>query len=222
MSLTRRELLTTGAVLALGAAAITTGVLPPFPTLAFAADTNPSPEDLAHAGPGGDIMIGSDKAPVTIIEYASMTCPHCAHFEETTLPELKKRYIDTGKVRYVMREFPLDALAAAGFMLARCAGPDKYETVVETLFAKQPDWVTQKPIEPLMAIAKQFGFTEDSFNACLANQKVLEDIQAVRDHAVSKLGVNSTPTFFVNGKRLVGDVSIEQLAKEIDPYLKEG
>jgi len=222
VSLTRRELLTTGAALALGAAAITTGVVPPLTTLAFAADTNPSPEDLAHAGPAGDIMIGSDKAPVTIIEYASMTCPHCAHFEETTLPELKKRYIDTGKVRYVMREFPLDALAAAGFMLARCAGPDKYETVVETLFAKQPDWVTQKPIEPLMAIAKQFGFTEESFNACLANQKVLEDIQAVRDHAVSKLGVNSTPTFFVNGKRLVGDVSIEQLAKEIDPYLKEG
>jgi protein-disulfide isomerase len=222
LSLTRRELLTAGAALALGAAAVTAGVLPPFTSLAFAADTNPSPEDLAHAGPAGDIMIGSDKAPVTIIEYASMTCPHCAHFEETTLPELKKRYIDTGKVRYVMREFPLDALAAAGFMLARCAGPDKYETVVETLFAKQPDWVTQKPIEPLMAIAKQFGFTEDSFNACLANQKVLEDIQAVRDHAVSKLGVNSTPTFFVNGKRLVGDVSIEQLAKEIDPYLKEG
>jgi protein-disulfide isomerase len=223
VSLTRRELLTTGAVLALGAAAITTGVVPPFPTLAFAADTNPSPEDLAHVGPGGDIMIGSDKAPVTIIEYASMTCPHCAHFEETTLPELKKRYIDTGKVRYVMREFPLDALAAAGFMLARCAGPDKYETVVETLFAKQADWaMVQKPIPPLMAIAKQFGFTEESFNTCLANQKVLDDIQAVRDHAVNKLGVNSTPTFFINGKRFVGDLSIDVMAKEIDPYLKEG
>ena len=222
MSLTRRELLTTGAVLALGAAAVSAGVLPPLTTLAFAADNDPSPEDLAHAGPGGDIMIGSDKAPVTIIEYASMTCPHCAHFEETTLPELKKRYIDTGKVRYVMREFPLDALAAAGFMLARCAGPDKYESVVETLFAKQPDWVVQKPIPPLMAIAKQFGFTEESFNACLANQKVLDDIQAVRDHAVNKLAVNSTPTFFINGKRLVGDLSIDAMAKEIDPYLKEG
>ena len=222
MSLTRRELLTTGAVLALGAAAVSAGVLPPLTTLTFAADNDPSPEDLAHAGPAGDIMIGSDKAPVTIIEYASMTCPHCAHFEETTLPELKKRYIDTGKVRYVMREFPLDALAAAGFMLARCAGPDKYESVVETLFAKQPDWVIQQPIPPLMAIAKQFGFTEESFNACLANQKVLDDIQAVRDHAVNKLGVNSTPTFFINGKRLVGDLSIEAMAKEIDPYLKEG
>jgi protein-disulfide isomerase len=223
LSLTRRELLTTGAVLALGAAAISAGALSPLTTLAIAADTNPSPEDLAHAGPGGDVMIGSDKAPVTVIEYASMTCPHCAHFEETTLPELKKRYIDTGKVRYVMREFPLDALAAAGFMLARCAGPDKYEAVVETLFAKQADWaMVQKPIPPLMAIAKQFGFTEDSFNTCLANQKVLDDVQAVRDHAVSKLGVNSTPTFFINGKRLVGDLSIEAMAKEIDPYLKEG
>ena len=223
MSLTRRELLTTGAVLALGAAAISAGALSPLTTLAIAADTNPSPEDLAHAGPGGDVMIGSDKAPVTVIEYASMTCPHCAHFEETTLPELKKRYIDTGKVRYVMREFPLDALAAAGFMLARCAGPDKYEAVVETLFAKQADWaMVQKPIPPLMAIAKQFGFTEDFFNTCLANQKVLDDVQAVRDHAVSKLGVNSTPTFFINGKRLVGDLSIEAMAKEIDPYLKEG
>ena len=222
MSLTRRELLTAGAVLALGAAAVTTGVLPPLTTLAFAADNDPSPEDLAHAGPAGDVMIGSDKAPVTIIEYASMTCPHCAHFEETTLPELKKRYIDTGKVRYVMREFPLDALAAAGFMLARCAGPDKYKSVVETLFAKQPDWVVQKPIPPLMAIAKQFGFTEESFNACLANQKVLDDIQAVRDYAANKLAVNSTPTFFINGKRLVGDLSIEAMAKEIDPYLKEG
>jgi protein-disulfide isomerase len=222
VSLTRRELLTTGAVLALGAAAVSAGVLPPLTTLTFAADNDPSPEDLAHAGPAGDVMIGSDKAPVTIIEYASMTCPHCAHFEETTLPELKKRYIDTGKVRYVMREFPLDALAAAGFMLARCAGPDKYESVVETLFAKQADWVVQKPIPPLMAIAKQFGFTEESFNACLANQKVLDDIQAVRDYAANKLAVNSTPTFFINGKRLVGDLSIEAMAKEIDPYLKEG
>src|ERR1700675_3392528 len=154
VSLTRRELLTAGAVLALGAAAVSAGVLPHLTTLALAADNDPSPEDLAHAGPGGDIMIGSDKAPVTIIEYASMTCPHCAHFEETTLPELKKRYIDTGKVRYVMRAFPLDALAAAGSMLAPCPGSKKDETLVKTLFAKQADWVVAKPIEPLMAIAK--------------------------------------------------------------------
>jgi protein-disulfide isomerase len=217
LSLTRRKLLTATAVLSLGAAA---GLLPPFTTLAMADE--PSAEDLAVAPPDGDVVVGSDKAPVTIIEYASMTCPHCAHFEATTFPELKKRYIDTGKVRYMMREFPLDALAAAGFMLARCAGKDKYEAIIETLFAKQGDWVVQQPLEPLGAIAKQFGFTDDSFKACLANQKVLDNITAVRDHAVNKLAVNSTPTFFVNGKRFVGDLSIDQLAKEIDPYLKEG
>jgi protein-disulfide isomerase len=135
---------------------------------------------------------------------------------------LKKRYIDTGKVKFIFREFPLDALAAAGFMLARCAGNDKFMPIVETLFAKQADWVVKEPLPPLEEIAKQFGFTDDSFKACLANQKVLDGIQAVRDHAVDKLGVNSTPTFFINGKKLVGDVSMDQLSKEIDPYLKEG
>jgi protein-disulfide isomerase len=177
---------------------------------------------LAKTGPDGDVVLGSEKAPVTIIEYASMTCPHCAHFSTTTFPELQKRYIDTGKVRFIFREFPLDALAAAGFMLARCAGKDKFLPVVETLFAKQPEWMVQKPIEPLRGIAKQFGFTQQSFDECLANQKVLDGIQEVRDHGATKLGVNSTPTFFINGKKLTGDQSIDTMAKEIDPYLKEG
>jgi len=180
------------------------------------------PAELAQAGPEGDFTIGSDKAPVTIIEYASMTCPHCAHFSTTTFPELKQRYIDTGKVRFTLRPFPLDALAAAGFMLAICGGKDKYMPIVETLFAKQPDWIVKEPLPPLKTIAKQFGFTEDSFNECLANQKVLDGIQEVRDRAAEKLGVNSTPTFFINGKKFNGDQSIEMLAKEIDPYLKEG
>jgi len=159
------------------------------------ADDNPSPADLADAGPDGDFMIGSDKAPVTIIEYASMTCPHCAHFSETTFPELQKRYIDTGKVRFTLRPFPLDALAAAGFMLARCGGKDKYMPMVETLFAKQSEWMVKEPLPPLKDIAKQFGITESDFNQCLANQKLLDSIQEVRDHAAQKLGVNSTPTF---------------------------
>ncbi|MDE2374877.1 MAG: DsbA family protein [Hyphomicrobiales bacterium] len=178
--------------------------------------------ELAKAGPAGDVVLGSDKAPVTVIEYASMTCPHCAHFSMTTFPELQKRYIDTGKVRFIFREFPLDALAAAGFMLARCAGKDKFIPVIEALFAKQPEWMVKEPIAPLREIAKQFGFTEQSFDACLANQKVLDDIQEVRDRAAGKLGVNSTPTFFINGKRYVGDQSIEAMGKEIDGYLKAG
>jgi len=220
LSLTRRRLLSATALFTLaggGSAAVL-----PFLSGPARADDTVSAVDLADAGPNGDFWLGSEKAPVTIIEYASMTCPHCAHFTANTLPELQKRYIDTGKVRYTLRTFPLDPLAAAGFMLAICGGKDKYAPITEALFAKQADWIVKEPIPPLKEIAKQFGFTEDSFNQCLSNQKLLDGIQAVRDHAVDKLGVNSTPTFFLNGKKLVGDQSIDQLAKEIDPYLKEG
>jgi protein-disulfide isomerase len=150
-----------------------------------------------------------------------MTCGHCAHFSVTTFPELKTRYIDTGKVRFIMREFPLDPLAAAGFMLARCAGKTKYMAMVDTLFEKQEDWVVQKPLAPLKEIAKQAGIPEHEFERCLANQKLLDSIQAVRDRASSKLGVNSTPTFFINGKKVNGDQSIEDFAKIIDVYLKK-
>jgi protein-disulfide isomerase len=221
LSLTRRQFLASSAPFALAFTGLAGVLLPPLARPAWADDI-PSPADLANAGPDGDITLGSDKAPVTVIEYASMTCSHCAHFAETKFPELQKRYIDTGKVRYTLRPFPLDALSAAGFMLARCGGKDRYMPIVETLFAKQSDWIVKEPLPPLKDIAKQFGITENEFNDCLANQKLLDSIQAVRDHAAQKLGVNSTPTFFVNGKKLVGDVSIDQMAKEIDTYLKAG
>jgi protein-disulfide isomerase len=218
VTLTRRQVFATTSILA-GAGVI--GILLGRPSDAHAAGEIDQAE-LAKAGPDGDVVLGSEKAPVTVIEYASMTCPHCAHFSTATFPELQKRYIDTGKVRFIFREFPFDALAAAGFMLARCAGKDKFMAVVETLFAKQSEWMVQKPVPPLMNIAKQFGFTQESFDKCLANQQVLDGIQNVRDRAAEKLGVNSTPTFFINGKRLVGDQSIDAMAKEIEPYLKEG
>jgi protein-disulfide isomerase len=214
---TRRQLLLRTAFVALAGAGIAGAA-----RLSHADAPEPDLAELAKPGPDGDIVLGSEKAPVTIIEYASMTCPHCAHFSTETFPELQKRYIDTGKVRFIFREFPLDALAAAGFMLARCAGKDKFMPIVETLFAKQQEWIVQKPVAPLMEIAKQFGFTQQTFDQCLANQQVLDSIQAVRDRAATKLGVNSTPTFFVNGKKLAGDQSIDALSKVIDPYLKEG
>jgi protein-disulfide isomerase len=220
LTLTRRHLFLASTGLAL---ASTAGVvLPPWRRAKAEEAAGVDAADLAKAGPDGDVVLGSDKAPVTIIEYASMTCPHCAHFSENTFPELQKRYIDTGKVRFIFREFPLDALAAAGFMLARCAGTDKFMPVVETLFAKQREWMVEKPIEPLREIAKQFGFTQKTFDECLANQKVLDGIQEVRDRAAEKLGVNSTPTFFINGKKFAGDQTIDAMAKEIDPYLKDG
>ena len=176
--------------------------------------------ELMAPGPLGEQEVGSASAPVTIIEYASMTCPHCAQFHETVYPEIKKNYIDTGKVRFIFREFPLDPLAAAGFMLARCGDKSKYFPMIETLFAQQKDWVVQKPLQPLLAIAKQAGFTQETFDACLANQKVLDGIEEVRARAAQKFQVTSTPTFFVNGKMLRGSPTLEELTKQIEANLK--
>jgi len=176
--------------------------------------------DLMAPGPLGDQVLGSPDAPVTIIEYASMTCPHCSHFHETTFPEMKKKYIDTGKVRFIFREFPLDPLAAAGSMLARCAGGDKYFPLLEALFSQQKDWVVQKPLAPMLAIAKQAGFTQQTFDECLANQKMLDGIEESRTRASQKFGVNSTPTFFINGKIFRGALTPEELDKQMAPYLK--
>jgi len=164
--------------------------------------------------------MGSPTAPVTIIEYASMTCPHCAHFAVETFPKLKEKYIDTGKAKYIMREYPLDGLAGAAFMLARCAGPDKYYPMVETLFAQQAKWAVRNPIEPLLAIAKQAGFTQQSFEACINNKDQLTKVQQVRDRASQKFKVKATPTFFINGELHEGAMSIEDLDKAIAPYLK--
>lgn len=168
----------------------------------------------------GDRALGKADAPVTVIEYASMTCPHCATFHETTYVELKKRYIDTGKVRFIFREFPLDTLAAGASMLARCAEPDRFFPMIETLFQRQRQWAVEKPIPPLMTIAKQAGFSEQKFNACLSDNKMLDALQAERERASQKFGVNSTPTVFVNNKMFRGGATIETLAKEIDSLVK--
>jgi protein-disulfide isomerase len=176
--------------------------------------------ELMTPGPLGDQALGAANAPVTIVEYASMTCPHCSHFHETTFPEMKKKYIDTGKVRFIFREFPLDPLAAAGSMLARCAGGDKYFPLIDALFSQQKDWVVQKPLAPMLAIAKQAGFTQQTFDECLANQKMLDGIEESRTQAAQKFNVNSTPTFFINGKIFRGALTPEELDNQMAPYLK--
>jgi protein-disulfide isomerase len=180
----------------------------------------PSTAELMETGVLPDQAVGNPDAPVTVIEYASMTCGHCAAFHNNTYPEFKKRYVDTGKARYILREFPLDPLAAGAFMLARCAGKDKYFPLVETLFQQQRNWVVQKPIEPLFAIAKQAGFTQETFDACLKDQKMLDAIEWVRARGADKFKVDSTPTFFINGKIYKGALSIEDLSKAIDSQLK--
>jgi protein-disulfide isomerase len=218
LKITRREFCEGGAGLALALLGTST-----FGIGAFAQKT--SDAELLKPNPLGEMVLGASNAPVTIIEYASMTCSHCAHFANTTMPELKKRYIDTGKVRYMLREFPLDPLAAAGFMLARCAAkenPDKYYAIIDILFHQQATWVVQKPIPALQAIGRQAGLSEQDFNACLANQSMLDKIEAVRKNATDKLGVNSTPTFFINGEKVTGDVSLAEIEKKMEPYLKAG
>ncbi len=177
--------------------------------------------ELAKQGALGDVWLGDDKAPVTMIEYASMTCTHCAHFHETTYPVLKTKYIDTGKVRFTLREFPLDPLAAAGFMLARCAGQGKYYPVVDLLFQQQKNWAfVDKPVDALLATVKQAGFTKESFESCLNDQKTLDAVNDVRQRAADKLGVDSTPTFFINGKMEKGALEPAALDKLLEPLLK--
>ena len=168
----------------------------------------------------GDIVIGPESAPVTIVEYASMTCGHCADFMVKTFPQIKERYIDTGKVRYILREFPLDPLAAGAFMLARCAGKDKYYSLVESLFEQVGKWVVPNPLPPLFAIAKQAGFTQQTFDECLSNQKLLDGLEEVRKRGADKFNIQSTPTFFINGERLVGAQPISEFEKLIDKNLK--
>ncbi len=175
--------------------------------------------ELMKPGPLGEEAMGSDKAPVTIIEYASLTCSHCAHFAEATFPQLKQKYIDTGKVRYIFREFPFDPVAAGAFMLARCAPRNEYFSIIDTFFRTQEQWAVPKPLPALLSIAKQIGFTDESAKACLANQKVLDGIEWVRDRAAKKFKVDATPTFFINGRKFAGDMSIQELDKAIQPYL---
>ena len=211
--ITRRSFCTTGlAFLATGSA------LAGFALPAFA--QAPSNEELMQPGPLGEQALGSAEAPVTLVEYASMTCSHCANFAVKVYPTLKSKYVDTGKVRYILREFPLDPLAAAGFMLARCAG-DKYYDVIDALFQTQQKWAfARDPLPQLLAVAKQLGFTEQSFDECLANQKVLDGIDWVRQRGAEKFGVNSTPTFFINGTIHRGEMSLEETEKALQPYLK--
>jgi protein-disulfide isomerase len=219
VSITRRAFLEGSACLTLvaGLAALPAGTLELVsPAHAQAVST----DELMKPAALPDQVQGPATAPVTIVEYASMTCSHCAAFHATAYPTLKQKYIDTGKVRYILREFPLDPLAAGGFMLARCAGEGKYYPVVETLFEQQKDWAfVQNPIPPLLKIAKQFGFTEQSFEQCLSNQKMLDEIEEVRQRG-QKLGVNSTPTFFINGKIYRGALTVPELDKQIAPLLK--
>ena len=222
----RREALKTGLKLGMGLAALAVVTASEFAPAALAQRKKPAPtevpvDELMKPGPLPDLVLGNADAPITVVEYASMTCGHCAHFHSTVFPTLKEKYVDTGKVRFIMREFPLDNLAAAASMLARCAGDGKTFPLISVLFAKQDDWAFVKgdPRPELLKFAKQAGFTQESFEKCLTDQKLLDDIAATRSRASETFGVNATPTFFVNGKKLNG-VALADFEKAFEPILK--
>ena len=175
-----------------------------------------------------DMAIGEANAPVTIVEYMSTTCPHCAAFHNNTFDAIKTKYVDSGKVRFVLREFPFDPRAAAAFMLARCNPQDttklteagQYFPMISMLMKQQEVWAAaQDGREALLQMSKLAGFTQESFQACLTNQKLLDDVNAVREHGAKEFGVAATPTFLINGKRYSGDMSVDTMSALIDSML---
>ncbi len=196
-------------------------LLPRLPVSALAQSVDAAA--LLQPGPLGDVWLGPADAKCTIIEYASMTCSHCAHFHKETYPLLKERYIDTGKVRFTLREFPLDPLATAAFMLARCDGNDKYYPITDLLFDQQKNWAyvqkPQTPVEALEQLLRQAGFSKEKFEACLKDQKVYSAINGVKTRGLETFKVESTPTFFINGQKFSGAMTIEEIEKVIKPII---
>lgn len=219
-AMSRRTILATSAAAGLGALA---GALLPVPAAAQQRGPATVPvEELMKPSDLPELSVGDPQAPVTIVEYASMTCPHCAAFHNGVWPKLKEKYVDTGKARLVFREFPLDNLAAAVSMLSRCTGaPDRAMNFVSDMFKAQDRWAFERgnPVPKLFEMARQAGFTQESFDKCLTDQKLLDQVNAVRDRGAKTFGVNSTPTFFINGRRL-NNVGLADFEKAIDPLLK--
>ena len=251
MKLTRRD------TLSLAAAATVAGAAG-FPSLALAKDGDVV-DPLKLMNPKGipDKVDGDPAAKVTLIEYASPTCPHCALFSNTVLEPFKEKYVKTGKVKFILRPFARNTMDAAIFMLAEAAAKSvdaqsapaadasassaassapaaapnnpsgysaaaiaAYENVISTFFKTQNTWgVSDKPLDAVKAVAFQLGFNDDTFNAALKNQDFFNAVETMRDQAINDFGLEGTPTFYVNGKTMSGEKTMEQLDAEITPLL---
>ena len=169
-----------------------------------------------------ETVIGAPNAPVTIVEYASLTCPHCAVFHRETLPELKKNYIDTGQVRLIYRDFPLDSLAMGAAMIARCLGPERYFGFIDMLFRGQATWAgSPNPREELEKTARLVNMSAEAFDGCLQNASILQGIQTRAQEAQQKYQVSSTPTFFIDGRKLSGAIPYDEMKGILDAALKK-
>jgi protein-disulfide isomerase len=195
------------------------GVLSVAAALPWQMPAGAAPAMVAEARAGlsitnDDRVLGNPNAPITIVEYASLTCPHCAHFANDVLPELKKKWIDTGKAKLVLRDFPLDEPALRAAMIARCAPPDRYYAYVDTFFATQDKWVMARDYrEALGRLVKLGGMSKDEFDNCLKNTALENKIVEGRLTASKEFDVNSTPTFFINGTKFTGAPTVEEFDK---------
>lgn len=179
----------------------------------------PSLTDLMRAGPLGEKWQGRESAPVTVIEYISLTCPHCRAFHTQTYPRFKKAYIDTGKVRYIVREFPIGRSAGNASIVTRCGKKDRTFQLIGLFLKNQKQWVSQevRP-EAIFSVAKRAGLTRDEFNSCMKDQQLIDGLNWVKNRG-RQLGVSGTPTFFINGEKVRKPLSFEELKAQIDPHL---
>jgi protein-disulfide isomerase len=172
-------------------------------------------------GPLPELAIG-DASGVPVVEYGSLTCPHCATFSREVFPELKKDYIDTGKVRFIFREFARNTLDVAAFLLARCVGDDKAFAAIELLFNQQDKWAfVDKPLDPLIAAMRPAGLTHDQAMACLKDQSKADAVVAIGKRATDEIKMTGTPTFVIDGKVYGGELTIDQLKAILDPLVKK-
>ena len=176
----------------------------------------PPQTELMAPGPLGERVMGKSTAPVTVIEYVSLTCPHCAQFQKELFPRMKKEFIDTGKVRYIVREFPIGRTAGTAAIVNRCAPEDKYFFLLNQFLTRQPEWVSQE-VRPdaIFAVAKSSGMSRETFDNCLSNQTIIDGLTEVKQRG-RQFGVIGTPTFFINGRKAQGAVTYDQIKALIE------
>jgi len=211
-------LTTGGALLLAGCNAGPGGHEPPEGSL-LDHDGAPVPEELMRAGPLGERSYGRADAPVTVIEYASLTCPYCRRFHLATYPKFERAYIDTGKVRYIIREFPIGRSAASAAIVTGCAPAKSYLRYYDALLVSQKQWTGQKvrPDAIYKAVAK-LGMTRGAFDKCMTNQAIIDGLMWVKERG-RKFGVAGTPTFFINGKKVRGALTFDQMKALIEPQI---
>lgn len=185
--------------------------------------TVPDAAALAPRKEGDDMVMGAAKAPVTLIEYASLTCPHCAHFDEETFPKLKSEYIDKGLVKYIYRDFPLDRVALMAAQIGRCLPPERYFGFVDVLFRQQPNWTSGRDPnqikDNLRKLARLGGMSDETFDKCLNDKAVQDAVLNQQLKGEQEFKVNSTPTLIINGKTYPGALTFEELDKVLKPMV---